>query len=179
MYWEQLFEKYCAGNSPLKELLVLHSSSVAQKALQIVKNHPELGADADFVEEAAMLHDIGVVLTDAPAIHCYGEHKYICHGYLGADILRKEGLDAYALVCERHTGAGISAQQIAEQGLPLPADREYMPQTIEEKIVCFADKFFSKTSPQKEKSVEQAEKSLAKFGTEGVERFREWCKLFL
>lgn len=179
MLWESIIDKYCAGNSPLKELLVLHSSSVAQKALQIVKNHPELGADASFVEEAAMLHDIGVVLTDAPAIHCCGEHQYICHGYLGADILRSEGLDAYALVCERHTGAGISAQQIAEQGLPLPTEREYMPQTIEEKIICFADKFFSKTSPYKEKSVEQAEKSLAKFGPEGVERFKEWCNLFL
>ncbi len=179
MLWESIIDKYCAGNSPLKELLVLHSSSVAQKALQIVKNHPELGADASFVEEAAMLHDIGVVLTDAPVIHCYGEHKYICHGYLGADILRSEGLDAYALVCERHTGAGISAQQIVEQDLPLPTEREYMPQTIEEKIICFADKFFSKTSPQREKSVEQAEKSLAKFGPEGVERFREWCNLFL
>ncbi len=179
MLWESIIDKYCAGNSPLKELLVLHSSSVAQKALQIVKNHPELGADASFVEEAAMLHDIGVVLTDAPAIHCYGEHQYICHGYLGADILRSEGLDAYALVCERHTGAGISAQQIVEQDLPLPTEREYMPQTIEEKIICFADKFFSKTSPQREKSVEQAEKSLAKFGVEGVERFREWCNLFL
>jgi uncharacterized protein len=54
-----------------------------------------------------------------------------------------------------------------------------MPQSAEEKIICFADKFFSKTSPQREKSVEQAEKSLAKFGPEGVERFREWCNLFL
>lgn len=179
MYWEKLFDKYCAGNSPLKELLLIHSTSVAQKALRIVKEHPELGADASFIEEAAMLHDIGVVLTDAPSINCFGKHKYICHGYLGGDILRKEGLEAYALVCERHTGAGISQQQIIEQNLPLPEDREYMPQSIEEKIVCFADKFFSKTSPEKEKSVEQAIRSLSKFGKEGVERFNVWCRLFL
>ncbi len=179
MVWETIVNKYCAGNSPLRELLVLHSSSVAQKALQIVKEHPELGADAKFIEEAAMLHDIGIVLTNAPAIHCLGNNEYICHGYLGADLLRKEGYEAYAKVCERHTGAGITANQIEEQDLPLPTDREYMPQSVEEKIICFADKFFSKTSPDREKSVEQAEKSLAKFGTEGVERFREWCKLFL
>lgn len=179
MVWETIVNKYCAGNSPLRELLVLHSSSVAQKALQIVKEHPELGADAKFIEEAAMLHDIGIVLTNAPAIHCLGNNEYICHGYLGADLLRKEGYEAYAKVCERHTGAGITANQIETQQLPLPNDREYMPQSIEEKIICFADKFFSKTSPDREKSVEQAEKSLAKFGTEGVERFREWCKLFL
>lgn len=179
MVWETIVNKYCAGNSPLRELLVLHSSSVAQKALQIVKEHPELEADAEFIEEAAMLHDIGIVLTNAPAIHCLGNNEYICHGYLGADLLRKEGYEAYAKVCERHTGAGITANQIETQQLPLPKDREYMPQSIEEKIICFADKFFSKTSPDREKSVEQAEKSLAKFGTEGVERFREWCKLFL
>ena len=122
MVWETIVNKYCAGNSPLRELLVLHSSSVAQKALQIVKEHPELEADAQFIEEAAMLHDIGIVLTNAPAIHCLGNNEYICHGYLGADLLRKEGYEAYAKVCERHTGAGITANQIETQQLPLPKD---------------------------------------------------------
>jgi uncharacterized protein len=175
----EIIDRYYPVDNELKNIYMVHASKVTELALEMAGRHPELNIDSQFVEEAAMLHDIGVVLTDAPAIHCYGEHQYICHGYLGADILRSEGLDAYALVCERHTGAGISAQQIAEQGLPLPTDREYMPQSAEEKIICFADKFFSKTSPQREKSVEQAEKSLAKFGPEGVERFREWCNLFL
>ena len=92
--------------------------------------------------------------------------------------MQKEGYPRHALVCERHTGAGMSLESIVKQNLPVP-HREMVPVSLEEQVICFADKFFSKTSPDREKSVEQAEKSLAKFGTEGVERFREWCKLFL
>ena len=49
---------------------------------------------------------------------------------------------------------------------------------MEEKVICYADKFFSKTHLDKEKTVEQAEQSLAKFGEEGVLRFREWEQIF-
>jgi uncharacterized protein len=50
---------------------------------------------------------------------------------------------------------------------------------MEEQVICFADKFFSKTKLAEEKSVEQARKSLLKFGEEGVERFDRWCQMFL
>ena len=140
--------------------------------------HPELGADAAFVEEAAMLHDIGIFLTDADAIHCFGKYHYLCHGYLGADLLRKEGLPRHALVAERHTGTGLTLKQILERDLPVP-HRDMVPVSVEEKIICFADKFYSKTRPQEEKTVEQAENSLVKFGLEGVDIFRDWCRLFL
>ena len=125
-----------------------------------------------------MLHDIGIFLTDAEPIHCFGKYHYLCHGYLGADLLRNEGLPRHALVAERHTGTGLTLKQILERDLPLP-HRDMVPVSIEEKIVCFADKFFSKTRPYEEKTVLQAEKSLAKFGQEGVEIFNEWCKVFL
>jgi uncharacterized protein len=55
--------------------------------------HPEMNLDERFIQEAALLHDIGIFLTNAPKIHCFGDYPYICHGYLGAEILRKEGLD--------------------------------------------------------------------------------------
>ena len=125
-----------------------------------------------------MLHDIGIFLTDAAPIHCFGKYHYICHGYLGADLLREEGLPRHALVAERHTGTGLTLKQILERDLPVP-HRDMTPQSMEEKVVCFADKFFSKTNPTVQKSVEQAEHSLAKFGQEGVLIFREWCGLFL
>lgn len=125
-----------------------------------------------------MLHDIGIFLTDAAPIHCFGKYHYICHGYLGADLLREEGLPRHALVAERHTGTGLTLKQILERDLPVP-HRDMTPQSMEEKVVCFADKFFSKTNPTVQKSVEQAEHSLAKFGQEGVLVFREWCGLFL
>lgn len=176
--WTGVIDKYYSDNPPLKSLLLLHSTLVARKALAIVDSHPELGADRGFVEEAAMLHDIGIFLTDAAPIHCFGKFHYLCHGYLGADLLRGEGLPRHALVAERHTGTGLTLKQILERDLPLP-HRDMVPVSIEEKIVCFADKFFSKTRPEEEKTVEQAENSLAKFGQEGVEIFSGWCRMFL
>ena len=176
--WMRVINRYYSDNQPLKELLILHSRLVADKALGIATVHPELNLDRQFVEEAAMLHDIGIFLTDADAIHCYGKYHYLCHGYLGADLLRKEGLPRHALVAERHTGTGLTLKQILERDLPVP-HRDMCPQSLEEKVVCFADKFYSKTRPTEEKTVEQAERSLAKFGPEGVEIFRGWCGQFL
>lgn len=173
-----LIDKYYPEDNELKNILLIHSRSVADKALQIVEKHPELNADKTFVEEAAMLHDIGIFLTDAPGILCFGKEPYICHGYLGADLLRKEGFPEHALVCERHTGAGISLENIIEQQLPIP-HREMLPVSIEEQIVCFADKFFSKTRLDREKSVEKALKSISRYGEEGIVRFNKWCEQFL
>ena len=167
-----IIEKYCEGNEELKELLVLHSTAVAQKALQISRNLPHLQIDTQFVEEAAMLHDIGICKTAAPGIHCHGNEPYICHGTLGAEILRKEGLPRHARVAERHTGAGISAKDIESQHLPLPAI-DLLPETMEEKLICYADKFFSKSHPEKEKTLAEARRSLQKFGESTVERFEE------
>jgi len=124
-----------------------------------------------------MLHDIGIIRCDAPGIQCFGSEPYICHGRLGAEMLRKEGFPRHARVCERHTGAGITREQIINQHLPLP-EQDFLPETMEEKVICYADKFFSKTHLDKEKTVEQAERSLAKFGEEGVLRFREWEQIF-
>lgn len=173
-----IINKYYSEENQLKHILLTHSRAVARKALQIVDNHPELGANRAFVEEAAMLHDLGIFLTDADGICCTGTHPYICHGYLGAEILQAEGYPQHALVCERHTGAGISLKNIEEQQLPIP-HREMVPISIEEQIVCFADKFFSKTRLDEEKTVERARKSLARFGEEGLARFDSWCERFL
>lgn len=172
-----IIDKYCTSDSQ-KQILLKHSRAVADKALEIVRRHPEWNADEAFIEEASLLHDIGIVQVKAPAIECYGEDPYICHGILGADMLRNEGMDRHALVCERHTGTGLTLQQIVEQGLPLPR-RDMQPVSMEEQIICFADKFFSKTHLDAEKSVEQARRSLEKFGVEGLAKFDKWCEMFL
>ena len=104
----ELIDKYYPEDNELKKILLKHSRSVADKALAMARKHPELNLDTQFIEEAAMLHDIGIFLTDADGIFCYGTYPYICHGYLGADLVRKEGYPRHALVCERHTGAGLS-----------------------------------------------------------------------
>ena len=173
-----MIDKYYPNENQLKGILLIHRKSVAEKALAIARSHPELKLDTDFLYEAALLHDIGIFKTDAPKIECFGEYPYICHGYLGADLLREEGYPRHALVCERHTGAGLSLEAIERQQLPIP-HREMLPVSLEEQVVCFADKFFSKTKLNQEKTVEKALKSVAKFGDDGAERFMNWCRIFL
>lgn len=173
-----LIDKYYPEENEQKHILLVHSRSVADKALKIANQHPELNLDVQFLEEAALLHDIGIFQTNAPGICCWGDKPYICHGYLGAALLREEGYPRHALVCERHTGAGISLEQIIRNGLPIP-HRDMRPQSLEEQVVCFADKFFSKTHLDQEKSVAKALESLLKYGDEGVERFKGWCERFL
>lgn len=174
----EIIDKYYLPDTEQKQILLNHSLSVSQKALKIVDAHPELSLDRKFVEEAAILHDIGIFQTHAPDIHCFGSHPYICHGYLGADLLRREGFYRHALVCERHTGAGLSLREVIEQQLPVPL-REMIPVSLEEQVICFADKFFSKTHLEAEKTVEKARKSIARYGKEGLTRFDRWCSLFL
>ncbi len=169
---------YPAANKELHDILLEHSIAVSEKAVEIAGKHPELNLDQQFIYEAAMLHDIGIFMTDAPSIHCYGDKPYICHGYLGAELMRREGLFRHALVCERHTGAGIPLEQIEQEDLPLP-HRDLVPVSLEEQVICFADKFFSKTHLGEEKTVEKARKSIRKYGEAGLQRFDRWCELFL
>ncbi len=173
-----LLHRYLDPHAGLFDIVCSHGQAVAGKVLSILDSHPEIQADRKFIEEASLLHDIGIFRTFAPDIACFGIQPYICHGYLGADILRAEGYERHALVCERHTGTGISLQEIKEKQLPLP-HRDMLPVSIEEQLICFADKFFSKTKLQKERNTGEARSKLERFGPETLERFDFWCKSFL
>ena len=172
----------------LMAAMIRYDSGDAKRIQHFLKVHAlarligtEEGLDSDemvILETAALVHDIGIFLTNAPDIFCFGDKPYICHGYLGADLMRAEGYPRHALVCERHTGAGLTLQRIVEQDLPIP-HRELVPVSPEEQVICFADKFYSKTKLDKEKSVEKARKSLEKHGQDGLARFDHWCELFL
>ena len=167
-------------------MLVTHSRQVADRALRIVDAHPEWTdplnppeggiVDRTFIEEAAMLHDIGIIYCNAPKIYCNGPHAYIEHGYLGAELLRKEGLPKHALVAERHTGTGITIEQIEREELPIP-ERNYCPQSLEEKIICYADKFYSKSHLGEEVALEKIKYNIWKYGHEAFVRWQELSKL--
>lgn len=172
-----IINKYYNDNPKLKDILVCHSRSVTERCLQIAAAHPELNIDLDFVKEAAMLHDIGILHTDAPGIFCFGDQPYICHGYLGAEILRAEGFPRHARVCERHTGAGLTRDEIIRQHVPVPV-QDYLPETIEEQLICYADKFYSKSHLNREKTAEHALKSISKYGEDGARRFKHWMEIF-
>ena len=172
-----IIDHYYPQGSKARDILLTHSECVARMALQIVDKHPELKLDRTFIQEAAMLHDIGIVKCDAPGIECFGTEPYIKHGIIGADMLRAAGFPRHARVCERHTGAGIALKNIIEQHLPLP-HQDFLPETMEEQVICYADKFYSKTHLDRVRTPEQARKSLERFGKEGAQRFARWMQLF-
>lgn len=164
--------RYYIPGSPLMELLMTHSRNVARKALQCMAKH---GLDLDAVEvaRAALLHDIGIVECDAKGIYCFGKEPYIRHGVIGSAMLASYGLPAEALVCERHTGSGITAEEIEMAQMPLPV-RDMVPASTLERLVCYADKFYSKSGdPNKEKEVKKIRASLSRFGSGSIERFDE------
>ena len=174
----KIIEKYYPVASDAYRILVDHSRSVADKALAIARMHPEMNLNIPFIEEAAMLHDIGIFRCKAPSIDCHGEADYICHGYLGAELMRAEGYPQHAWVCERHTGTGLSLEMIELMNWPIP-HRDMLPISLEEQLICFADKFYSKTKLGKEKSIDKIRISLSRYGSDTAARFAAWCKLFL
>lgn len=172
-------------DTPLRRLLLRHSTQVRDKALAILANpsRPPLELDAGLVSAGAMLHDVGILQCHAPSILCVGTRPYIAHGMIGAEMLREYGrthgldLEPFARICERHTGTGITAREVREQRLPIP-ERDWLPETPEEKLVCLADKFFSKSGEMKEKPADSVRRSLEKFGADTVERFDALLRLF-
>lgn len=165
------YDLYYPVGSRRREILEHHSRQVADMALEI-NRRLNLGLDPQIVEQAAMFHDIGIYATDAPGIDCHGTQPYIRHGIIGADLLRRCGYpEEIARVAERHTGAGISPEDIEELNLPLPNDRELMPRSLLERLVCFADKFYSKSGTMERKSLERVRASMARHSSRTAARF--------
>lgn len=172
-----ILNHYYPQENELRHIIYTHSMQVANYAVAIAEAHPELKADVSFLFDAALLHDIGCFLCDAPGICCTGTEPYIRHGHLGAELLRKRGLERYANVCERHTGAGLSLKQILANLLPVP-HRDLIPQNLEEEIICYADKFFSKSNLKRVKTPKEISNRLKAYDQESVVRWNEWHKRF-
>jgi uncharacterized protein len=113
-----------------------HCRIVWAVASQVIT--PDL--DGDLVRAGCLLHDIGVYrLSPGDA--------YVRHGILGDELLRELGLpEVLCRFCSHHTGVGITADDVRAQGLPMPVT-DYLAETPEERLVMYADKFHSKTSP--------------------------------
>lgn len=175
----EIISEFYEPGSQAYRILVGHGQKVAGKALAAARRVAHLNPDLTFIEEAALLHDIGIFLTRAPGLGCTGDRPYLCHGILGRELLEKKGLPRHALVCERHVGTGISADDIRHGDLPLPC-RDMLPVTLEEKIVCYADKFFSKSTKKNglEKPLEKILKGLSAHGEDKAKKFMAWHRKF-
>ncbi len=171
-YFELL--KKCSLEEKYYKIVLRHGLAVLGKSIEII-NKKELydKIDFDLIISGALLHDIG----------SFGFMKnfdnkqidYLKHGIIGGRILRSEGLEKEALIAERHIGAGLSKKYIIENNLPLP-QKDFLPITLEEKIICYADKFHSKSG--KIDNLKSVKKEMEGFGKEPLKRFLELEKMF-
>ncbi|RMH73610.1 MAG: HD domain-containing protein [Gemmatimonadetes bacterium] len=175
----EIIHRYIPPDSRLYGVYIPHVTLVTAKALAIGKRLKLTEDQLQFIEEAAMLHDIGVIKVKAPEIGCQGELPYICHISEGRKILEAEGLARHAVVAETHIGVGLTEKEIILNQLPLPA-RDMIPHSLEEKIICYADLFFGK-HPRKiwyERSVEHVKATVKTYGDRQYQHFLEWHDLF-
>lgn len=180
-----VFRAFYPDDTPLRRKLLNHSSQVRDEALRIAATPACAGMplDLDLVSAGAWLHDIGVCRCNAPDIFCTGTQPYIRHGIIGADMLREFGalhgldLEPCARICERHTGSGLTAVEISIRRIPLPV-RDYLPETLEEKLVCLADKFYSKSGDGHRKGIDAVRRSQFRFGDAALRRLDALLALF-
>jgi uncharacterized protein (TIGR00295 family) len=126
MAWDRLVAaappKWVLGHCRCVEALAAAMCGCAEDA--------GLEVDRSVVQQGALLHDVGRSVT-----------QDVRHASAGAGLLRSDGWDErVVLVVERHTGAGIDAQEAKALGLPV---KDYTPQSLEEKIVAHADNLYS------------------------------------
>ncbi len=99
------------------------------------------------------------------------------HGIRGEELIRKERLaPELARIASHHLGVGFTEEDIRKQGLPF--DRPYLPETQEERLVTYADKFHSKTTPPRFNTYESFKSYTATFGPEIAERFEKLAEEF-
>lgn len=177
MWTTDLLSRYF-DRDPLR-IVIEHSRHVADLARDIARGLSLSDGECGFIYEAAMLHDIGVSQVRAAGLGIHGRHPYIMHGVLGREILDREGYPLHALVCERHTGVGLTIDDIIRQNLPLP-HRDMCPQSREEQIICFADLFYSKNPDHlgRRKSIAKVRSRLLPFGEDKVAVFDAWLAAF-
>jgi len=123
--------------------VIRHCKAVRNLAVVIAE---KVGADIELIEAGSLLHDIGRSKTHG-----------IFHAVEGVKIAKKLDLSENIIkIIERHIGAGISKKVAKELGLP---EKDYIPITIAEKIVCHADNLIDNCKRQNiEKEVERAKK---------------------
>jgi uncharacterized protein (TIGR00295 family) len=128
-------------NSGCSEEVIKHCKAVRDVAIRLAKR---ADADIKLVEAGALLHDIGRSKTHG-----------IKHGVEGARIAKKLGLpDNIIRIIERHIGAGLPSNEAKKLGL---SNRDFIPETLEEKIVCHADSLIENSRKQViEQEVERA-----------------------
>lgn len=111
------------------EKTIQHCVTVSEVAKVLADRFERKGIHVDTraVVAGAMLHDIGRTKTQT-----------VRHGVEGAEMIEREGADSKVIeIVRKHVGAGIAPEEAERLGLP---KLDYVPRTLEERIVCFSDK---------------------------------------
>ncbi len=162
----------------LWKVFFVHSILVAQFSLQIAD---KLALDREtkkFIEEAALLHDIGIGKVSMTKEELQAKPPYIQHGIIGEKILQDLGYPLHAAVCRNHIGVGLSRQVILKNKLPLPAE-DMMPSTLPEKIITYADLFFSKSNIYHKRSFAEVEAKIGSYGQDQLQGLQKLHKQFV
>ncbi len=105
---------------------------VVSKLAYSLAGRMESKVDGELIRQGGLFHDIGRSRTHD--IH---------HAIAGVEIGWKLGFShALVNIIERHIGAGITAGEAERLGLP---KRDYLPISMEEKVVSYADNLVSGT----------------------------------
>jgi len=118
-----LHKSWCSAS------VIKHCETVASLAMETAKACRERGlnVDLELVEIGALLHDVGRSKTHT--VH---------HAVVGAEMAKSLGLPKPIVsIIKRHVGGGIIASEAKRLGWPKDV---YVPKTLEEKIVSYADK---------------------------------------
>jgi uncharacterized protein (TIGR00295 family) len=121
---EAIHRRY--GSNPI---IIAHCRTVEKVAMALAEEFERRGHRVDIraVAAGALLHDLG-----------RSREQTVRHGLEGAEMIAKEGVDVKVVeIVRRHVGAGLAPEEAKRLGLP---DLDYIPKTLEERIVCFADK---------------------------------------
>lgn len=174
---EALHRKYAKTDDDFR-LVYTHCQVVEATAMQLLDATPIPGIDRNLVHIGCMLHDIGAydVLENGQFI------VGVRHGIIGEDILRNEGMsEVIWRFASHHTGVGLTAQDVVDQGLPIPV-ADYMAETDEERLIMYADKFHSKSKPPLEPpyfcTFKWFHNSIQKFGADKAKKLDDLAELF-
>jgi uncharacterized protein len=167
-------------NPFLGGIYFIHVTLVTSKALKVCR---KLGLSEEmtkFIEEASMLHDIGMFKVAIPELGINSGLPYLCHGYEGYRYLKTVGLPKHARIALRHDGTGLTKEDIIRLQLPEVPRNDYLPETLEERIIAYADCFYGKRSLSVwyERTPGEVTISLEKLGIEKALTFQRWHEEF-
>jgi uncharacterized protein len=129
--------------------------------------YPDIG----LIAIGGLAHDIGSYSVFDPSGNHFDHKRYILHGINGYHLLLDRGYgEQIAQFARNHTGVGITADDVVRQHLPLPV-ADYLPKTVEQEIVMYADKFHTKSQPPRFLTDEEALASAVRFGDDNARRF--------